>query len=117
MSVDSRLAELGIVLPEVAVPLAAYVPAMTVGNLVFTSGQLPLVSGELAAQGKVGIGEELVSPDDAYGLARICALNALAVAKTQVGSLDRITQIVKLTGFVASHPDFTGQAGVVNGAS
>ncbi|GAB2829778.1 RidA family protein [Alpinimonas psychrophila] len=115
--IDLRLAELGIDLPDVVAPVAAYVPAVVEGNLVFTSGQLPMVSGALPATGKVGDGQGLVSAADARAYARISALNALAAVKSVIGSLDRITRIVKLTGFVASHPDFTGQPGVINGAS
>ena len=115
--IDLRLAELGIDLPDVVAPVAAYVPAVVEGNLVFTSGQLPMVSGALPATGKVGDGQGLVSAADAKAYARISALNALAAVKSVIGSLDRITRIVKLTGFVASHPDFTGQPGVINGAS
>ena len=117
--IDLRLAELGIDLPDVVAPVAAYVPAVVDGNLVFTSGQLPMVSGALPATGKVGDGHGhgLVSAADARAYARISALNALAAVKSVIGSLDRITRIVKLTGFVASHPDFTGQPGVINGAS
>lgn len=115
--IDLRLAELGIDLPDVVAPVAAYVPAVVDGNLVFTSGQLPMVSGALPATGKVGDGQGLVSAADAKAYARISALNALAAVKSVIGSLDRITRIVKLTGFVASHPDFTGQPGVINGAS
>lgn len=109
-----RLAELGYSLPAVAKPVAAYVPAVVTGNLVFTSGQLPLVDGQLPATGKVG-GE--VDADTAKALARQCALNGLAAADAAIGSLDRITRVVKVVGFVASTPDFTGQPGVINGAS
>ncbi|MEN9989682.1 MAG: hypothetical protein RL508_661 [Actinomycetota bacterium] len=115
--IEARLVELGHPLPEVAKPVAAYVPAVVTGNLVFTSGQLPFVSGHLPAVGKVGQGEELVDPVVAKDLARQCALNALAAAKTAIGDLDRITRIVKVVGFVASVPEFTGQPGVINGAS
>jgi enamine deaminase RidA (YjgF/YER057c/UK114 family) len=115
--IEARLVELGHPLPEVAKPVAAYVPAVVTGNLVFTSGQLPFVSGHLPAVGKVGQGEELVDPAVAKDLARQCALNALAAAKTAIGDLDRITRIVKVVGFVASVPEFTGQPGVINGAS
>lgn len=115
--VEARLAELGIELPAVVPPVAAYVPAMVAGSLVFTAGQLPMVSGALPATGKVGDGRGLVAPADARDYARISALNALAAVKSVIGSLDRITQIVKVTGFVASDPSFTGQPGVVNGAS
>ena len=117
MTVEARLAELGITLPDVAAPVAAYVPAVISGNLVFTSGQLPFVSGALPATGKVGDGHGLVPAADAKDYARIAILNALAAVKSVVGSLDRVTRIVKLTGFVASVPEFTGQPGVINGAS
>lgn len=112
--IDARLADLGISLPEVSKPVASYVPAVVSGSLVFTAGQLPFVAGALPLTGKVGAG---VEASDAAGLARTCALNALAAAKSAIGSLDRVTRVVKVTGFVASAPDFTGQPGVVNGAS
>ena len=115
--IEARLIELGHPLPEVAKPVAAYVPAVVTGNLVFTSGQLPFVNGHLPAVGKVGQGDELVDPATAKELARQCALNALAAAKTAIGDLDRIKRIVKVVGFVASVPEFTGQPGVINGAS
>ena len=115
--VEDRLATLGLVVPDVAAPVAAYLPALRDGNLVFTSGQLPMVSGVLPETGKVGDGHGLVPAADAQEYARLCALNALAAIKAVIGSLDRITQVVKVTGFVASAPDFTGQPGVVNGAS
>ena len=117
MNVEARLAELGITLPAVAAPVAAYVPAVISGNLVFTSGQLPFVSGALPATGKVGDGHGLVPAADAKDYARIAILNALAAVKSVLGSLDRVTRIVKVTGFVASVPEFTGQPGVINGAS
>jgi enamine deaminase RidA (YjgF/YER057c/UK114 family) len=113
MSVRDRLAELGLELPPVVAPVAAYVPAVRTGNLVYTSGQLPMVNGELCATGKVG---DAVNPDDAKAAARICALNALAAVDALVG-IDSVTRIVKVVGFVASAPGFTGQPGVVNGAS
>ncbi|OBF23326.1 RidA family protein [Mycobacterium sp. ACS4331] len=113
MSVKDRLAELGLQLPTVVAPLAAYVPAVRTGNLVYTSGQLPLADGELSASGKVGAA---VSPEDAKAAARICALNALAAIDALVG-IDSVTRVVKVVGFVASAPGFTGQPGVVNGAS
>ena len=113
MNVRDRLTELGLELPAVATPLAAYVPAVRTGNLVYTSGQLPLQGGELAATGKVGAA---VTPEAAKAMARICALNALAAVDALVG-LDAITRIVKVVGFVASAPGFSGQPGVVNGAS
>ncbi len=115
--IDLRLSELGIDIPDVVAPVAAYVPAVVQGDLVFTAGQLPMVSGALPATGKVGDGHGLVPAADAKEYARIAVLNALAAVKSVIGSLDRITSIVKVTGFVASHPDFTGQPGVVNGAS
>lgn len=115
--IDVRLSELGIVIPDLVAPVAAYVPAMVHGDLVFTAGQLPMVSGALPATGKVGDGHGLIPAADAKEYARISALNALAAVKSVIGSLDRITRIVKVTGFVSSHPDFTGQPGVINGAS
>lgn len=108
-----RLAELGVELPQVAAPLAAYVPAVRTGNLVYTSGQLPLVEGTLTHVGKVGAA---VSPEQAKAAARTCALNALAAVHALVG-LDAVTRVVKVVGFVASAPGFNGQPGVVNGAS
>ena len=117
MSVGHRLTELGIVLPAVAAPVAAYVPAVRSGNLVWTSGQLPFVDGALPTTGKVGEGAGLVSPGDAAGLARTAALNALAAVAEQAGSLDRVRRVVKVVGYVASDPRFTGQPQVVNGAS
>jgi enamine deaminase RidA (YjgF/YER057c/UK114 family) len=116
-TIENRLAELGVTLPPVVKPVAAYVPAVVTGNLVFTSGQLPMVDGAMAATGKVGEGEGMVSPDAAKDLARTCALNALAAAASEIGSLDRVTRVVKVVGFVASDPSFTGQPGVINGAS
>lgn len=113
MSVSQRLTELGIDLPQVVAPLAAYVPAVRTGDLVYTSGQLPMVAGQLKATGKVG-GE--VSPEEAKALARVCALNALAAVHDLVG-VDAIARVVKVVGFVASAPGFHGQPGVVNGAS
>jgi enamine deaminase RidA (YjgF/YER057c/UK114 family) len=114
---EARLAELGIDLPELVPPVAAYVPAMIHGDLVFTAGQLPFVAGALTATGKVGDGHGLVPAEDAKEFARTCVLNALAAVKSAIGSLDRVTQIVKVTGFVSSDPGFTGQPGVINGAS
>ncbi len=109
----ARLAELGLQLPPVAAPLAAYVPAVRTGAYVYTSGQLPSVDGALPMTGRVG---EAVTPEDAYGLARTAALNALAAVHDLVG-LDAVVRVVKVVGFVASTPEFTGQPGVVNGAS
>ena len=113
-SPEERLAALGLTLPTVTPPLAAYVPAVRSGGFVYTSGQLPVVEGQLLATGKVGAE---VSATDAAGYARTCALNALAAAASVAGSLSAIRRIVKVTGFVSSAPDFTGQAQVINGAS
>jgi len=114
LSVTDRLAELGLSIPEVAKPVASYVPATIAGNLVFTAGQLPFVGGQLPATGKVGAE---ISADDAKGYARTAVLNALAAVETAIGSVDRITRIVKLVVFVASDPEFSGQPAVANGAS
>lgn len=116
-AVEDRLAELGLIVPEVALPVAAYVPAVRDGDLVFSSGQLPMVSGSLAATGKVGEADGQVSPEQAKELAQTCALNAIAAVKSVVGDLDSVTRVVKVVGFVASDPSFTGQPGVINGAS
>ncbi|WP_236790709.1 RidA family protein [Amycolatopsis sp. GM8] len=113
MSWRARLTELGIDLPGVAAPVAAYVPAVRSGSQVFTSGQLPFVEGKLAVIGKVG-GE--VSPEEAKGLARTCVLNGLAAVDALVG-LDSVVRVVKVVGFVASAEGFTGQPAVINGAS
>ncbi len=113
MTVEERLAELGLEVPEVAKPVASYIPALRSGNHVFTSGQLPMRAGELITTGKVG-GE--VSVEQAVECAQQCALNALAAIRAEV-PLDSVTRIVKLVVFVASTPDFTGQPGVANGAS
>jgi enamine deaminase RidA (YjgF/YER057c/UK114 family) len=114
VSPTERLAELGLTLPPVATPQAAYVPAVRTGAYVYVSGQVPVVDGKLPATGKVGAE---VSPADAAGLARICVLNAIAAAAAAAGGLDRIRRIVKVVGFVASAPGFNGQPLVVNGAS
>ena len=122
-AVEQRLAELGLTLPEVAAPVAAYVPAVISGNHVYTSGQLPFINGRLEATGKVSSGTEgasdeaTVSPEAAKQYAAVCAVNALAAVKSVIGDLDRITRIVKVVGFVSSDPTFTGQPGVINGAS
>ncbi|KGN38063.1 RidA family protein [Knoellia subterranea] len=116
-AVEDRLAELGLSVPEVAAPVAAYVPAVQDGSRIFTSGQLPMVSGALADAGKVGEGEGLVTPERAKELAQLCALNAIAAVKSIVGDLDKVERVVKVVGFVASDPAFTGQPGVINGAS
>jgi enamine deaminase RidA (YjgF/YER057c/UK114 family) len=110
---SERLTELGIELPDVVAPLAAYVPAVRTGNLVYTAGQLPIVAGELVATGKVGAE---VTAEDAQALARTCGLNALAAVHALVG-IDAVVRVVKAVGFVASAPGFGGQPGVVNGAS
>lgn len=114
MSVESKIAELGLELPPVATPAGAYVPAIVSGNLVFTAGQIPLVDGQLMATGKVGAE---ISAEFAKEIAQRCALNALAAIKSVIGDLDRVKRVVKVVGFVASTPDFTGQPGVLNGAS
>jgi enamine deaminase RidA (YjgF/YER057c/UK114 family) len=111
---EERLAELGLSIPRVAAPVAAYVPAVRTGSYVYTAGQLPLRDGALMHSGKVGAD---VSPEQAYECARQCALNALAAIRSQVGDLSAITRVVKLVGFVSSEPGFTGQPQVVNGAS
>src|SRR5438067_12809200 len=107
-SASARLAELGLSLPPVVAPLAAYVPAVRTGSLVYTSGQVPMVDGVLAGTGKVGAD---VTPEDAVALARVCALNALAAIDALVG-LDAVVRVVKVVGFVASDPAFTGQPAV-----
>jgi len=111
---EERLAELGLAVPEVVPPLAAYVPAVRSGDLVFTAGQLPARDGQMIATGKLG---GAVSEEDGYACARQCALNALAAIKAELGDLAAITRIVKVVVFVASTPDFTGQPKVANGAS
>jgi enamine deaminase RidA (YjgF/YER057c/UK114 family) len=114
VSVDERLSELGIELPAVATPAGAYVPAVISGNLVFTAGQIPLIDGKLMAEGKVGAE---ISPELGREIARRCALNAIAAVKSVIGDLNRVKKVVKVVGFVASVPEFTGQPGVLNGAS
>jgi enamine deaminase RidA (YjgF/YER057c/UK114 family) len=113
-SPEERLTELGLSVPEVAKPVAAYVPAVRTGDHIYTSGQLPMRSGELITTGKVGAG---VSPEEAYACAQQCALNALAAVRSLVGELSAVVRVVKVVVFVASAADFTGQAGVANGAS
>lgn len=110
----ARLRELGYELPQVPEPAGSYIPAVRSGNLVFSAGQLPLQQGELLYTGKVGDG---VSPEDAREAAAVCALNALAAVAAEVGSLESIRRVVKITGYVASAPGFTGQPEVINGAS
>lgn len=112
--VRARLEELGLALPAVAAPVAAYVPAVASGNQVHTSGQLPFVDGALPRSGKVGAA---VTQEQAAELAATCCLNALAAVENLVGDLDRVVRIVKLTGYVASDPAFTAQPAVINGAS
>ncbi len=112
-SARTRLGQLGVALPQVAAPLASYVPAVRTGNLVYTSGQLPIEGGKLAATGKVG-GE--ITPEQGKTLARICALNALAAVGSVV-DIDAVARVVKVVGFVASAPGFNGQPSVINGAS
>jgi enamine deaminase RidA (YjgF/YER057c/UK114 family) len=114
MSAEDTLQSMGLTLPQPARPVASYVPAVRVGNLVYTSGQIPTRNGQLTHRGQVGLE---VTEDDAYHEAQTCALNALAAIKALVGSLDAITQVVKVTGYVNSADGFTGQPTVVNGAS
>ena len=109
----ARLADLGLALPQVVPPVAAYVPAVQTGDLVYVSGQLPVADGKLLATGKVG---DEVSPERAAELARVCALNAMAAVDALVG-LEKVVKVVKLVGFVASAPGFSGQPTVINGAS
>jgi len=111
---EQRLEQMGLAVPEVAKPVASYIPAVRSGNHVFTSGQLPMRQGQLITTGKVG-GE--VTADEAVECARVCALNALAAVRAELGELSAIKRIVKVVVFVASTPDFTGQPGVANGAS
>jgi enamine deaminase RidA (YjgF/YER057c/UK114 family) len=111
---EERVAELGLAIPEVVPPVAAYTPAVRSGSYVYTSGQLPMVAGSMPATGKVGAE---VTAEQAKELAQICALNAIAAVKAVIGELSQVVRVVKVVGFVASAPDFTGQPGVVNGAS
>ncbi|QGG47272.1 RidA family protein [Heliorestis convoluta] len=114
MSVETKLQEMGLTVPEAPKPVAAYVPALRVGDYIYTSGQIPFVNGELKYKGKVG---KDLTPEDAYEAAKICCLNCLSVIKGQVGDLNQVKQIVKVVGFVNSGPGFQGQPGVINGAS
>ena len=114
MSVEARLAALGLELPEVATPAGAYVPAVISGNLVFTAGQIPLVDGKLMAEGRLGAE---ITAEAGKEIAQRCALNAIAAVKSVLGDLGRVEKVVKVVGFVASTPEFTAQPGVVNGAS
>ena len=111
---EERLEELGLSVPEVAAPVASYVPAVRSGNRVFTSGQLPMREGTLLTTGKVGA---QVSVEEAVACARQCALNAIAAVRAEVGDLSRVVRVVKVVAFVASTPEFSGQPGVANGAS
>jgi enamine deaminase RidA (YjgF/YER057c/UK114 family) len=113
-AVEDRLAELGLSVPDVAKPVASYVPAVRGGSFVYTSGQLPMRAGELMTTGKVG---GSVSPEDATACAQQCALNAIAAVKAEIGDLDQVQRVVKVVCFVASEPSFTGQPQVANGAS
>ena len=113
-NIENKIKELGLQLPEPPKPLAAYIPAKQVGNLVFTAGQLPMVNGEIILKGLLGQDVEI---DPAYNAAKICTLNALSAIKGVIGDLDRIKQVVRVVGYVASVPTFTQQPAVVNGAS
>jgi enamine deaminase RidA (YjgF/YER057c/UK114 family) len=112
--IENKLINMNLILPEIPKPVAAYIPAKQTGNLVFTAGQLPMVNGELITKGLLGQGIEI---EDAKNAARICTLNALAAIKGVIGDLDRIKQVVRVVGYVASVPTFTQQPAVVNGAS
>jgi enamine deaminase RidA (YjgF/YER057c/UK114 family) len=114
VNVESRIEQIGLNIPEAPKPVAAYIPAKQTGKLVFTAGQLPIVNGELISKGLLGQDVEI---DEANKAARICTLNALAAIKGVIGDLDRIKQIVRVVGYVASVPTFTQQPAVVNGAS
>lgn len=114
MNIEKKLSEMGIELPATPKPVAAYIPAIQTGDLLFTSGQIPIVKGEVKYVGKAGAD---VSIEDAYQAAKICALNALSAAKSVVGDLDKIEQVVKVVGFVNSAPNFSQQPAVINGAS
>jgi enamine deaminase RidA (YjgF/YER057c/UK114 family) len=114
MGAEARLAELGITVPDVVPPVAAYQPTARSGNLVFTAGQLPARDGEMIAVGKLGAE---VSEDEGYECAKQCALNALAAIRAEIGSLDDVVRVVKVVVFVASTSHFTAQPKVANGAS
>ncbi len=113
-NVEQRLAEIGRTVPDVVPPVAAYIPAVRSGSYIYTSGQLPMVAGALTGTGKVGAE---VTAEDAKELAATCAINAIAAVKSVIGDLDKVVRVVKVVGFVASDPSFTGQPGVINGAS
>ena len=112
--IEVKIGQLGLNLPDIPIPLAAYIPAKQTGNLVFTAGQLPMINGELIFNGLLGQDVEI---EDAKNAARICTLNALAAIKGVIGDLDRIKQVVRVVGYVASIPTFTQQPPIVNGAS
>jgi enamine deaminase RidA (YjgF/YER057c/UK114 family) len=114
MTHEERVAELGLSIPEPAKPVAAYVPAVLHGGLLYVSGQLPSVAGQVQYKGKVG---REVAPEDGYKAARLCALNALGAVRAELGTLDRVVRVLRVGGFVNSAPGFTGQPGVINGAS
>ena len=113
-NVEQRRAEIGRTVPDVVPPVAAYIPAVRSGSYIYTSGQLPMVAGALTGTGKVGAE---VTAEDAKELAATCAINAIAAVKSVIGDLDKVLRVVKVVGFVASDPSFTGQPGVINGAS
>jgi len=113
-NIENKIKELGLQLPEPPKPLAAYIPAKQTGNLVFTAGQLPMVNGEIILKGLLGQDVEI---EHAYNAAKICTLNALSAIKGVIGDLDKIKQVVRVVGYVASVPTFTQQPAVVNGAS
>lgn len=114
MSFEAKVKEMGLTIPEVAKPVAAYVPSIKIGDYVYTSGQIPFVEGKLAYAGKVG---KDLSLEQGYEAAKVCALNCLAAVKSVIGSLDDIEQVVKVVGFVNSAPGFVDQPKVINGAS
>jgi enamine deaminase RidA (YjgF/YER057c/UK114 family) len=113
-NVEKKLHEMGLTVPEAPKPVAAYVPGVKVGEFIYTSGQIPLVNGEVKYKGKVG---KEVSPENAYEAAKVCALNCLGVIKGLVGDLDKVERVVKIVGFVNSAPGFNMQPKVINGAS
>lgn len=114
MSIEARLAALGLALPEAPRPVAAYVPAVTAGGFLYTAGQIPFQEGQVVYKGKVGAD---LTPEEGAAAARLCALNGLAAARAELGTLDRVRRVVKVTGYVNSAPGFTGQPAVLNGAS
>lgn len=114
MSFEAKLTEMGIVVPEAPKPVAAYVPAVQIGDIIYTSGQIPFVDGQIKYKGKLG---KDVTTEQGYDAARVCVINALAAVKSLAGSLDNIEKIIKVVGFVNSAPGFTDQPKVINGAS